>query len=70
MTSLVRGKFNRKEGLAVFAEVEFCRPIPDGDTIFKYVPNGACIEVDGVLYVRQSEWVSFIVQIKKAIVSE
>lgn len=53
----------------MFVEVEFCRPVPDGDTIFKNVPNGACIEVDGVLYVRQSEWVSFLAQIRQTIVS-
>lgn len=50
------------------AEVEFCRPVPDGDAIFRNIPASACIEIDGILYIRQSQWVSFLEEIRKTMV--
>jgi hypothetical protein len=49
----------------VVAEVEYCRPVPDDDAMFRQVPAGACLEVDGVLYIRQSDWQAFLLSVRQ-----
>lgn len=56
-------------GGAVVADVNYCRPEPDADVIFRIVPSGTCIKEEGLLYDRQSERVSFLEHIQKMMVS-
>lgn len=48
------------------ASVDYCRPLPDGDILFRGLPTGCCLKVDGTLYVRQSEWIAFLERIHRA----
>jgi hypothetical protein len=47
--------------------IEFCRPVPDDSPIFASVPNGHTINVDGILYVKESEWLSFLISIRDSV---
>lgn len=55
---------DRRSGVVV-AEVEYCRPVPDDDVMFNQVPAGACLEIDGVLYIRQSDWNTFLLGVQR-----
>lgn len=44
-------------------EVDYCRSVPDDDVMFNQVPTGACLEIDGVLYIRQSDWKAFLLSV-------
>lgn len=54
-----------KRGLVVVSEVEYCRPVPDDDVMFNQVPAGACLQIDGVLYIRQSDWRAFLLSVQR-----
>jgi hypothetical protein len=49
--------------------IEFCRPVPDDSPIFANVPNGHTINVDGILYVKESEWLSFLISIRDSVLN-
>lgn len=49
-----------RRDLVVVAEVGYYRPVPDDDVMFNQVSAGACLEIDGVLYIRQSKWQAFL----------
>lgn len=51
------------------AGIEFCRPVPDDSSLFANVPVGHTVKVDGILYVRESEWLPFLVYIRNQLVS-
>lgn len=42
------------------SEIAYCRSIPDDDPLFKGVPAGSTLEVDGVLYIRRRDWLPFL----------
>lgn len=50
--------------------IEFCRPVPDDSPLVANVPNGYTVNVDGILYVKESEWLSFLTYIRDHILSE
>jgi len=51
------------------AGIEFCRPVPDDSLIFAKVPDGHTINVDGILYVKESEWLSFLISIRDSVMN-
>lgn len=52
------------------AGIEFCRPVPDDSRIFFNVPNGHTVNVDGIVYVKESEWLSFLLTIRDRLINE
>jgi hypothetical protein len=55
---------NILEQVVFSAGIEFCRPVPDDSPLFANVPNGHTINVDGILYIKESEWLSFLISIR------
>lgn len=47
--------------------VEFCRPVADDDKLLRGTPIGCCVRLDGILYVRQSEWLPFLEGIQSGV---
>ncbi len=41
-------------------EIDKCRAIPDNDPIFDGWPKGMTKLMDGIMYVRQSDWLPFL----------
>lgn len=52
------------------AGIEFCRPIPDDSPLLRNVPNGHTLSVDGIVYVKESEWLSFLTMIRDRLTNE
>lgn len=42
------------------SDIEFCRPVPDDDPLFRGMPAGSTLEADDVLYVRKGDWLPFL----------
>lgn len=50
--------------------IEFCRPMPDDSPLLVNVPHGHIVNVDGVLYVRETEWLSFLISVRDRLMNE
>ncbi|HEY0844080.1 MAG TPA: hypothetical protein VGE12_01850 [Noviherbaspirillum sp.] len=49
------------------SNVSYCRSVPDDDPLFRGVPPGSSLEVDGVLYIRSADWLSFLEAVSAAL---
>lgn len=41
-------------------EFDSAKALPDDDIMFKGIPAGACKQMDGIFYARESEWIPFL----------